>query len=143
MTYSARFAAILLLSSIAAPALADDWVPLGAQRNGTQVSLSSASLDRQHDKVSALVRFAPPAGAGWTSFVSIDCRAGALFARRLSGNANGSAKAHPTAADYHRIKQGSIGQSIAGALCPARAPVDISRTSVGGGPAMVMPYDPR
>lgn len=143
MTYPANFAAVLLLSSVAAPAIANDWVPLGAQRDGTQVSLSSASLDRQRDKVSALVRFAPPAGAGWTSFVSVDCRAGTLVAQRLGGDESGSARVRSSAADYHRIKQGSIGQSIAGALCPARVPVDISLISVGGGPAMVMPYDPR
>jgi hypothetical protein len=143
MTYPTGLAAILLTSLIAAPAIASDWVPLGAQRDGTQVSLSRVSLERQRGKVNVLVRFAPQAGAGWTTFVSVDCWAGRLFATRLDGDANGSAAIRPMRTDYRPIGRGTTGQSIASTLCPATIPSDIGPTSVGGGPAMVMPYDPR
>ena len=142
MKYPTKFAAILLTSSIAAPAIASDWVPLGAQRDGTRVSLSRVSLERQRGKVSVLLRFTPQAGSGWTSFVSVDCWAGTVFAARLD-DTNGAATIRPMPADYHRIRRGSTGQSIASALCPATVPADIGLTSIGGGPAMVMPYDPR
>lgn len=143
MIYRAKLAAVLLTTSIVAPAIASDWVPLGAQRDGTQVSLSRVSVERQRGKVSVLARFTPPAGSGWTSFVSVDCWAGSVFAARLDGDANGSAPIRPVPADYHRIRRDSIGQSIASALCPATIPADIGPASVGGGPATVMPYDPR
>lgn len=143
MQYPTAFAAILLASSITMPAIASDWVPLGAQRDGTQVSLSRVSPERQRGKVSAWVRFTPPVGPGWTSFVSVDCWAGKIFAARLDDDLAGSASIRPTPADYHRIRRVSTGQSIASALCPATIPADIGLTSVGGGPAMVMPYDPR
>jgi hypothetical protein len=143
MTYPTRLAAILLTSLIAAPAVASDWVPLGAQRDGTQVSLSRVSLERQRGKVSVLARFTPQAGTGWTTFVSVDCWAGTLFAARLDGGVPGAAAIRPMRTDYRPIGRGTTGQSIASALCPATIPADIGPTSIGGGPAMVMPYDPR
>ena len=146
MNQPTRFAAILLASSAAAPAVARDWIPLGVQRDGTQVTLSTASVKRQSGRVSVLVRFTPQPGAadtaGWTTFVSIDCWSASIFATRLNGGMEAAA-IRPATAAYQRIKPGTIGSSLAATFCPAWVPANIGLGSVGGGPAMVMPYDPR
>lgn len=143
MNYPTKLAAVLLASSAAAPALASDWVPLGMQRDGTQVALSKASLERRGDTVNVLVRFTPQgAAAEWTTFVSVDCWSATIFAARVADDAR-RAPIRPRMVDYHLIQRNSTGGSIAAALCPASIPANIGLTSIGGGPAMVMPYDPR
>jgi hypothetical protein len=145
MTYPARFAAVLLLVSIAAPATARDQAPLTVQRDGTRVTVVPASVERQGKIVTALVRFSPATGAAaWTSLISVDCKAVTIFAmRQPNGTAERPTGLRPAAAAYHSIKQGSVGDLFAAAFCPSRTPNDISVASVGGGPAMPVQIDTR
>ncbi|WP_066827393.1 hypothetical protein [Sphingomonas mali] len=145
MTYLASFAAILLASSVAAPAAARDQVPLTVQRDGTRVTVVSASVERQGRIVTALVRFTPTTGAAaWTSLISVDCKAATIFAMRQPGGMEARPTGlRPAGAAYHSIKQGSVGNLFAAAFCPSRVPNDISVASVGGGPAMPVQIDTR
>jgi len=145
MTYPARFAAILLVSSAVAPAMARDQAPLTVQRDGTRVTVARGSVERRDGIVTALVRFAPTSDAApWASLISVDCKAVTVFAmRQPNGVEDRPSGLRPAPAAYHPIKEGSVGDSFAGAFCPSRTPNDISVASVGGGPAMPVQIDTR
>lgn len=145
MTYRAIFAAVSIVSCFAAPAMARDQAPLTVQRDGTRVTVARGSVERRGGIVTALVRFAPTSGAApWASVISVDCKAVTVFAMRQPNGVEGRPSGlRPAAAAYHPIKEGSVGDSFAGAFCPSRTPHDISVVSVGGGPAMPVQIDTR
>ncbi len=132
-------AAILIIAMPAAASARDR--PLTVQRDGTKVSIENRSISRSGDLVEAMIRFDPPTGTGWTTFVSVKCDAGSIYAARLPADA-GSYSIDPKLGTYRAIRPASVGQQIAARLCPRPTP-DISLAAIGGGPDVNMPFAPR
>jgi len=124
-------------------ALADDSRPLTVQRDGTRVGIVPATIRHDGDKVSAVLSFTPRTGTPpWASLVSIDCAHRTLFSARLPRPEEGRVAIRPAAGAYHPIREGSVGGTLAAALCPSDTPADISMSGVGGGPATSLPVGP-
>ena len=123
----------ILAAALPVAAPASDRTPLSVQPDGTKISIEKSAVYRQGKIVQTMVQFDPPGGArGWTTFVSVDCRATTIYAARLP-EGGGAYTIDPEKGAYRSIRPGSVGGLIAANLCPAHRYDDISVTSIGGG----------
>lgn len=133
----------MILASIAAMmpghALADEWRPLTAQSDGTQVGILPKSLHRDGDVISAMLRFTPKAKPAWVSLVSVNCLRGTVFSAPLPTSSGAKVTVQPSASAYRPIRDGSVGAAMAAAVCSSTLPPDISIGAVGGGPTTSLP----
>lgn len=137
----------MIMASIAAlmtsgAASADDWRPLTAQRDGTNVRILPKSLHRDGDVISAVLRFTPRDQPEWASLVSVNCLRHTVFSARLPTPSEGNTAIRPAAGAFRPIRDGSVGAAMAAAVCTSTLPPDISMGAVGGGPTTSLPVGP-
>ena len=95
----------MIMASIAAlmtsgAASADDWRPLTAQRDGTNVRILPKSLHRDGDVISAVLRFTPRDQPEWASLVSVNCLRHTVFSARLPTPSEGNTAIRPAAGAF-------------------------------------------